>query len=86
MFRYYDRDHSGDLNLAELGLLLEAAGMGCMTPREVVDACAEYDADEDEVLDAAEATAMLRDVWRLVVASRWKASAGVWVQPLDGAG
>ena len=50
---------------------------------------AEYDVDEDKVLSHTEALALLRDVWRLVVASRcghvWmSAREGLIVTSIDG--
>ncbi len=37
---------------------------------QVADVCAEYDDDDDKRLDAKEAMVLVRDIWRLVLASR----------------
>ena len=67
---HYDRDQSGALDLIEVTELLGATGLKGLSESEVLLVLGEYDADEDGLLCPMEGVALMRDVWRMVVASR----------------
>ncbi|GLI69360.1 hypothetical protein VaNZ11_013948 [Volvox africanus] len=69
IFTYYDQDHSGDLNLAELDRLVQACGLR-LGPERLKDLLDDYDDDADGRLNAREAERLLEDVWRLAMAQQ----------------
>ncbi|KAG2484325.1 hypothetical protein HYH03_016867 [Edaphochlamys debaryana] len=69
IFTYYDQDHSGDLNQAELGRLVAACGLR-LSEERLKDVLDDYDDDADGALCGAEAERLLGDVWRLVMAQQ----------------
>ncbi|KAJ9533620.1 hypothetical protein QJQ45_026687, partial [Haematococcus lacustris] len=77
VMQYYDQDQSGDLDEAELACLLQAAGLQ-LSGKEVRDICQEYDTDRNSRLSGSEGSALLWDLWRLMVAGR---DATAWNPP-----
>eukprot|EP00798_Chlamydomonas_sp_ICE-L_P016827 gene16827-23107_t len=71
IFHYYDVDGSADLNAGELASLLAAAGITDLTS-QVMEV---YDQDQDRRLNIDECTPLLKDIWRLLLASR---DASLW--------
>ncbi|KAG2441510.1 hypothetical protein HXX76_003132 [Chlamydomonas incerta] len=69
VFRYYDTDHSGDLDQSELGRLVVGCGLRLGEER-LKDVLDDYDDDADGRLCALEALRLLEDVWRLVMAQQ----------------
>ncbi|GFR46355.1 hypothetical protein Agub_g7861 [Astrephomene gubernaculifera] len=69
MFAYYDRDHSGDLDMLELGRLVRACGLR-LSDERLKDVLDDYDDDSDGLLNDYEAARLLEDVWRLVMAQQ----------------